>query len=433
MELPTKITNEYLESLPKIQINPTGDLTCYARYDKDNNVVFMLDNEGNFTGKVAPADTLVRFEAEAPEQQPQEEVPKMPEAIDDTEPTEEDNHRGEKKNHFFVPVLIGIAVVVVIVIAIILGKASRIVNDQQKETEQSTEQISTEGSAATTDPTITTERTEENVMVHVLTTSQDFLPGHVLQKEDFIINEVEEIEYRILAGITGIYTDVDAEQLIGQTVTKYLPSGSYLTYDDIAESYSPVNPWSRTEDKQALLTLAVTVTSDNWKQYLWGVEAKVKVETQTKIKTESTEDSTALESELPEGIKYSNSVVESMLQSTYEIQSAVVVDVLDVNGNSLFATYSSLTNIPSGYMDKKLAELYATIEAVDTLRPCSVVLALPAEEAAVITSLKVDTMNVSLLEPIPEISTDLQSETYTRMQNLGTKMAALWNTLSSEN
>lgn len=436
MEYPHKVTKEYLSSLPKIQIKPTGDVSCFVRYDEKLNLIYMLDGEGNFTGKVAPAENMEKVEnpENAKQNEPeiaQEEQP-YEEPEEDVEETEPDS-KGKKK--WLASVLIALAAVAVILVAIVLGKASIIVKDRTEvpEPTQNSEQASV---PEVTEPIVPVqseaekeEQTEKTVIV--LAAAKTLLPGQLLTAEDIQVEEIRESEYRLLAGANGLYTEENAEVLYGQTVVTYLPGGSYLTYSDLAASYNPINPWSRMEERQVLVPLSVTVTSDTWAQHLWGTEATVKIEAQTKITTENSEDEESTENTLPAGINYSNSIVESMVLDTYEIQNAVIVDVLDTAGNSLFARYSALAEIPSGFLPSVLEESFATAEDMQTLIPATIMLALPQDEAAVVSALTADSMTVSILQPVPGITTDLQSEVYNKLQNVSYALSARMDVLSA--
>lgn len=467
--LPERITNEYLNSLPKIQLTPTGDIRTYARYDKDRGIVYLLDATGCFNGKYTRADDLdkYRFEnkeasdtsdaAETPKEKPEGDTEKADETTEqspegepegkpngeqepDAEPetdqaqNQEENKEGTKKK-WVKPALCIAAVVAVIAVLFTLGKAARIVHKQKKaeqpvkETSVSATENNQEDPAALQDPDGTTIAAQESAeqTVAVLATTGDLLPGHILSEQDIQVEALSEIEYRILAGMNGYYIQEDLETILGQAVVAYLPAGSYLTYTNIAADYSPANPWSRTEERPSLVKLQVSVSADNWTHHLWGTEADIRIEAQTKI---STANEPPVESELPPGIKYSNSTVESMVMDTYEIQNAVITDVLDAKGNSLFARYCALTQIPSGYLSRKLDELYATTDALDTLKPVTIVIALPTEEATLISGLKADKLTVAVMDPMPEANTVLQSDTYNEMQNIGKALASQWKQIS---
>lgn len=436
MEYPHKVTKEYLSSLPKIQIKPTGDVSCFVRYDENLNLIYMLDGEGNFTGKVAPADNMERLESpEEPKQKEPEPVQEALPSEEAEEDVEEPETNGKGKKKWLAPVLIALAAIAVILVAIVLGKASNIVKDRTEvlEPTQNSEQAAV---PETTEPIALDQSEEEEEaqqeeMVVVLAADKTLLPGQPLTAEDIQLEEIRESEYRLIAGANGLYTEENAENLYGQMVVTYLPSGSYLTYSDLAASYNPINPWSRTEEQQGLVPLAVTVTSDTWAQHLWGTEATVKIEAQTKITTENTDGEEDTENTLPAGINYSNSIVESMVLDTYEIQKAVIVDVLDSAGNSLFARYSALAEIPSGFLSGVLEEEYATAEDMQTMIPATIMLALPQDEAAVISALSADTITVSILQAVPGITTDLQSEVYGKLQNVSYALSARMEALNT--
>lgn len=462
MKNPEKITNEELMELPKIQLQPTGDITCYGRYDKINKLVYLLDGNGNFTGKCVPAESLTKIpphQDRSEEDLVLEEPTEMPPLFEkedviipteDTDPelpsdemSDEDVLTQSPKKRKWILPAVCVAVLAIGIFAVTLGKASNIVaqKTQPKEPATTTTQPTeaelpkVEEPEPTNETTLDTEvpkeqETEPTIMVTVLSVKEPLIPGHAITANDFALEAITEIDYRLLSGMKGLYTESDLDKVTGQIITNYLPSGSYLAYEDVAEYYNPANPWNRTEDKEGLVPLKVNVNADIWTEYLWGTEASVKITTQTKVTTQTNSEDIPLESELPDGIKYSNSIVESMVVDTYDIQKGLIVDVLDSDGNSLFAQYYSLAQIPSGHLQDYL-DTYNK-ESLESLKPVTIVLAINAQEAAIITALKADSMNVELYSAMPEVETELQSNTYSALQNIGTVLAQNWNEANSQ-
>lgn len=292
------------------------------------------------------------------------------------------------------------------------------VPDEKEETAPS----ETKNQPEETEPSESTDPAE---LTYVLKAKATMLPGHVISAEDFELEGLDSIEYHALGVSGGVYTTEELDRLEGLVVVNYVPADKYLSYDDVGSQYAPANPWGRTESRQSVVTLPVSITPETLTQWLWGNYVDMEITIQTKLtspaNSSTTEDPTA-----PTGIQHHTSTVESMLVDTYMVQAAAIVDVLNEDGTSLFARYQSLASIPVVFRENEMSVAYADVNQLATDIPCYVQVAVPAEQGALLDSLNRDNMTVTISNATLNTSTDLQSAAYTSLREVGQIVANNW-------
>lgn len=448
MDVPEKITEEYLEKLPIIAIKPREGVTGKARYDAERKILYMLDENGNYTGKYGPADVPTQKLAGKSEAHLSTEPgTDLPENSEDTakEHSEKSFANTEKTSgkEFFKrnkkKIILGAVCVAVIIAGIVCGRVMHILNSQEgsetKETQasQNSEILSSEKdeTTATEATTSTTAAVNNKNTVTVLTARKTLLPGHTLSSDDFLTVTISEADYLLLDSINGVYTKAEIDVLKGQTVLTYLSAGSYVGYDDVGPTYAPVNPWRQLEKDQSTVIISVEANAETLKNILWGNQMDIQIQVQTKYTSSTSNDNTEEGTEYESGVNHSSSVIESTVVDTYICQNAVIIDVLDSNKKSLFTEYSMLTEIPFGYRTTQIEKRYYSLYEIEKAIPCFIEIAVSSEEAEIIKALDTSNMTITLGNAKPYAKTELQSDTYTALQAVGSNILSQWKALST--
>ena len=109
---------------------------------------------------------------------------------------------------------------------------------------------------------------------------------------------------------------------------RFIPAGKYLSAEDVAGQYAVCNPWAQDSG----CTFPITVDEKNLRDFLWGTVGDVKISAESPSATVETQHN---------GVGMNATIV-----NTYTVQDVVVIDLLDIQGKSLFAQYQALAQIP---------------------------------------------------------------------------------------
>lgn len=304
--------------------------------------------------------------------------------------------------------------------------------------------VPTEGTDATEPSVESTEIEPAEIKYNVLTAAAPLLPGDKLTAESFAMASLSEAEYRQACATMNVFTDKDVERLIGMECAQYAPAGQYIQYDDVVTDFSATNPWSRNSDRQSVVTLPITCNAENMASLMWGryVDVEITVETTVSVPQapqeppaetdSSTEAATEPPAETTPGVEHYSATVESTVVETYKVQAAAIVDVLDADGNSLFADFCVLGSIPDAFRAEEMARRYPTLDAVNADIPHYICVAVPAEQAAVIDPLDTTRMKVTVSNPSPWVSNELQNDLYEQFNGVCTTYVKVWTSIQEE-
>ena len=249
------------------------------------------------------------------------------------ENTENDKDDEAKKKRIFV-----IAAIIIVIISIFFS--ARIMfsgNDSQSEQQQ-------------------TESAEQQKTVAIIASSADLIPGDQITEDNIKKKSISQDTYNVLsANGAKVYKWQSHESLIDMYVTEYIPTGEYLTYDNVDTVYTqPGNPWNDADRGYSYVT--IPVNERTVKNLGYGSIINLTITKQT-VNTEQGASQDALndandgneitDSDAP-GLKHSQSAQKAYIVDTYELSNVIVCDLLNENEDSLYSAYTSLMSIPAG-------------------------------------------------------------------------------------
>ncbi len=463
MDMNDKEFREYLNRLP-IRTVRYGGVARLVRYDEKNRQAYLLDSDGNFTGRVGSAAALAAKETSAPSEEQiahNHEVEtachteKQLEQIEETSssaPEEQavqeetqlelpsdildnftlEDRSGEQEKPDKIPKWLleaGILFLVVAVLAVLWGEMKSVAPSVPHNTTPTGTSASVFNEAEETTPVDSAETTaaptEIIYDVHVLAAADTLLPGDIIHKEDFELIGVSIEEYRSISARGGVYTDEDLESLQGFQIQQFIRPGQYLSYDAVGIRYEPINPWRTLREGQVLVRIPVIVEEGFSSRYLWGNNLDLQITVQTKQETQAPTEPEGISPLLP-GVEHNSSIVESMVSDTYIFRNVVIGDILNSEAKSLLVQYSAWATIPAALKQGVMEERMPTLEAIREYLPSYVECIVSEEQAAVLQELITREMTLVLYENGPVIQTEYDEMVYTQMKETASVVETVW-------
>lgn len=373
---------EQINNLP-IRTIRVGGVLRKIRYDEESKTIFMLDENGNFTGRtrkyeLPPLEETLDVSPQVSEAEQEEDVPQIDteSAVAEVDGGEEPEIEEEQPSHgdkTHLPKWLPIAGICTIVVISLIALISALGNKVPAPVATTPVPTTTAEQALYTTPTVTEPPvTVPEYDAHILSAATNLMPGHIITVEDFILVGVTDEQLSALSSGNGLYTEDNMDSLVGLVIQDYIQQGAYLTYDDVGTVFAPANPWRSPSLGQTTVTLPVELESGFGSAYLWGNIVDLKIVCRTKQETSSPIETTP---SLP-GVEHDSSVVESMLQDTYTFGSVQVVDILDAEGHSLYADYRAWAAVPAAILPSVIADNMADADAAAKELPASIVFAV---------------------------------------------------------
>lgn len=428
---------EQINNLP-IRTIRVGGILRKIRYDEDSQTIFMLDDNGNFTGRtrkyeLPPLEESPEVSPQIPaaEQESDENIPQIDteSAMAGADGGEEQETEEEQPTDGVKMLLrkwlptIGLAAIVIIgVISFISAYRNRTpapVATTPAPTTTADQGLHT--TPTVTEPPITTPEYD----THILSAATTLMPGHKITAEDFVLVGVTYEQLSVLSSGNGLYTEDNMDSLVGLVIQDYIQQGAYLTYDDVGTVFAPANPWLSPSVGQTTVTLSVNLESGFGSAYLWGNIVDLKIVCRTKQETSSPIETTP---SLP-GVEHDSSVVESMLQDTYTFGTVQIVDILNADGNSLYADYRAWATVPAAILPSVIATNMADADAAAKELPACIVFAVTPQQAEIINGLTDKDMTVSVTEKGVVISSEYQEKVYSSLRDVSIALERRWDAI----
>ena len=435
------ITEKQLSTFPIKEIR-IGTKTQKVRFDESTNRMYLLDENGAYTGKSTIWTKPDVKQKDVPEEQdcdedlnalpltieipaPKEPAEQIENNIPQETPPKEPSEPKKKKRKLLLGAFLG--VVLLVLSAIIFGVIKRATEQETKPTgeasAQTTESTSPTTDTNTGDPTVvtdddTTAPTDNSIItIPLLAPKEGIMPGQSIKEVELTIVEVPENKYKLLSAIAMVYTDADKDRLSDMVAAKYIAAGKYLMQGDLTSKYTPVNPWEDVAPGEACVTIPVTVENDKLADYLWGNQINIKITYETSYGTPTAPG--AGNSQTPDGVLTDSTLVESTLVTTYLFRSAVICDVYNKEGNSLYPEYEKRTLLPDDVLEKYLDDRFADKDTVSNDTPCSIFVVLTQEQFDMFSALDIEAMTIEVEKVAASCETTLQRDVYTKLQEVG--------------
>ena len=214
--------------------------------------------------------------------------------------------------------------------------------------------------------------------ITVIQVTRDLIPGDILTSEDLQSAVVSAAEYNLIyTGSSPLYQWSRCEDLLETQnyVTEYIPKGLYLTYDNVSGVYPRlINPWMEAQSEIRYVSIPINEGVRTDARLNYGAIINLTIQ-----KSSRGVDTSQGEENDIDGMEVT---VVREDRVGYALQNVVVCDLLDGDGESLFARHSHLMAIPSGEQVTYLRNLFLSDSKADgALSPQYIVIGLTAAQA----------------------------------------------------
>lgn len=364
---------------------PTKDVTLggvkkKAKLDPETNAIYLLDENGNWTGKkgMAPASKPAGGGTDSTSSE---------EGQTGAAPAPKTKKVKKSKVNLLLVIIIGVLLV------LLFTKDGNIIN---------------------------TEKTYE-----VIIAMSNIQPGEKVTGK-LASKTITESEYLKYASEGGMYKPDEYELIQFYVATSFIPQDGYITYANIAKEYNKTNPWT-IETPPATITLPISATTSNLDIFLWGNELQITVTTRKVIKNT---DYPAAERPSSPGAS-SSSQLETTQIDTYTLEKVRIIDVLDKSKNSLYSKFASQAAIPTLYREDCIASRYKTLANIEDDTPAYIVVEVPSSLLSwwqqINSSLY--TRHFTYKYTGVGCENDLQLTTYTSLKTFIAQLKTRWETV----
>lgn len=340
---------ERIKSLPKRSVT-VGKESKSGYFDAENYVLYQCKEDGSLTG--------VSFNIKRPSTTP---TP-TPQSSSPAE-AEKKNPDEEKEKKFGKAQKIGAGVA--LAAAVLVGCS--MVFGQSGQTQQ--------------DPSILPGVSKNAVgpeTVKVIRTTRALIPGQQVSMADFETVEMSSSNYNQFAMFArDLCLWSRADQLVGGYVNQYMPDGHYIELSDIGSS-APVSvpPWAADVTYSWEVVLPEQ-SRDGSITFGSIVDVLVKETTNNQVASGA-----------PSGDGVTTTIDEINRIETHALNGMTVVDVLNAQGNSLYATYQAYANIPLSERREYLASaMRDDPDLEEQISPCYVILNATDKQSEIISKL----------------------------------------------
>ena len=423
----TKEEQEKIFKLPKRQF-ALGGKTIEGYYNAETLEMFMVNEKGN----LVRAGTAKASAKRPASRSTQEETKK-------SSANQAEDAKVKKKKVAFLAV-VGVVIVGICIGAVALWTGSGgSVSDALK-----TDTAAVQAEVADSDTQIVSEEepSASNGVVQVVRTTQDILAGDTLKESMFEVSSLSLYDYNsFVAGSGGIVLWEDMENLLGLKATKYVPALSYLSLDAAAVSADlGANPFTVSEDA-VLFTLSVNDVTDAGGHLTIGSVANLEVtrevydETagkatpapeaedvtiETNVVTEEAAAETEEESPITTGVQVDEAVSRTYTVNIYHLENAVVTDILNASGVSVYSYYAPYLDVPTAKQADLLADMVSDEEFMESVTPAFVVVSISATQAEAVGDTSGDSIELI-------VSGDL-SEDYSELATVSSSLRDVMHT-----
>lgn len=379
-----------------------GNIATRGLFDEANRRFYLLDEDGNWTRKVAIIKSPVppsdeedseedndEVEPDSEEQASEEKEKKKNGLLGLLSKAKSDPDVAEAKAsamaklssqvskrlpitwlHILIAGLI-LAILMIVVIAPTINQVFRRSNPglQPPPTSSSSSAAPVESSQQQVDPA-TEDPTLSNI--NVIQVKQALIPGDTITAENIQAAGISAADYELLraSGRTLYQWDV-ANNLIGMVVTKYIPKGGYLASGDESTTYSPSpNPWVNEQQDMTYVTVPLNEKATD---PLLNFGSQINLDVVKTITTTQEPDSATGET------------VTVIKSKEYKYHPATICDILNADGESLYPYYYAYMSIPAAErLDYLKSVLLSNPTLKEKLTPAAVRIKIGTADAQVI-------------------------------------------------
>lgn len=218
--------------------------------------------------------------------------------------------------------------------------------------------------------------------IQVVQVVSDLIPGDVITESNIKCSTISKETFStITLGGTGLYQWRSKDSLLDQYVTKYIPAGQFLAYENVAAVYnaSP-NPWVNEQAGKVYVSIPLgELEIDDSFNYGSVFDMTIQKQTVSETPNDTTGEVDPLT--VP-GLDHEKSVQQSLVVDTFKLSNLIICDLENGGGKSIYTLYKSFAGIPVGeqptYIRRALANDTGLIEA---LSPAAIRIKITQEQA----------------------------------------------------
>lgn len=314
-----------------------------------------------------------------------------------------------------------VVVIVVVIAAVSGGKFGK---DRDDDALSSTESVSTVlGDYPQEKPTKQTEVFDDSsiaeggmteaAVVSILTTTTDIYPGTQITEDMIQKTQILLSDFRNANLSSGLYTLEELPGIVGMYADQFIPANCYLTYENIATEFVRVNPWDAELSGGYILDIPMSITAENISKFIFGCSLDLKITATTQADTTKDEESEAVSGD---GIQQEDS--EAMKILTYSVTGVRVVDLLNMDGASLFGTYMAFGDVPAVHLQDALLHRYSSNVAAAEEMPVMIRVRITEDQHKILGNLSWDNATIELINSVPVADNELQLNTAQTMEKI---------------
>lgn len=367
---------ENWESMPVVNAM-IGSNQKKIKYDKETGLVYLLDDNGNWTGEKATAPPAMKASL-------LKNTTELEEAADNPKDIQKRKQRPQKSK--LTPLLI---IIIVVLAAIIFIQNS-----------------SGGGSKSYT----------------VIIAMQNIQPGEKINDKLATLSISAE-EYMQYSSAGGVYLEGDFESIEDYVATSFIPQDGVITYTNVGTTYIATNPWNL-KDKPYTITIPVEATTDNLEQFIWGTTTDITFNAKKVI-----DENAYPEADYPiTSDADSNSTLQSIHIITYLMKNVTIVDVLNNQKESLFSSYAAMASVPELYQKESLNARYTNGKQVQSDTPAYIQIEVTKETKEWWDLLtRRYTVKVALEVTGKNCGNSLQTDIYNSIKTMLPAMKSAWS------
>lgn len=254
----------------------------------------------------------------------------------------------------------------------------------------------------------------ENLTMVGMRVNRDLLPGEKITDADIekVSFSADIYNQAAFNGVTPLTWDT-LPNVVGLYVNQFVHEGQILASNMVTGIYNnALNPFKPANDSNYVyLEIPVNFTYKHLDSVTIGKKMNFSIETKT-----FTDKNQSIGSEEVAGLEHTSSITEQTLTDIYRLKNVPVVDLIALDGSSLFDVYSIYNQIPDGdlqtYLQKVMEEEFFAAKELEELNGedltaenyfkkfsvAKIVIRLPAEQGAAIKKLTPQNTYVTISE-----------------------------------
>lgn len=345
------------------------------KYDKDSGLVYLLDDEGNWTGEKATAPPALKASL-------LKNVTEESSADGESAPLRKPKAQKSKLTPFLIIIIIVLAAI------IFMQNGSNIIGTNT---------------------------------YSVIIAMQNIQPGEEVDGK-LAAKTISAEEYMQYSTAGGVYLASDFASIEDYVATSFIPQDGVITYTNVGTSYIATNPWKQ-KTKPYTITIPIEATTDNLSQLIWGTTANITITAKKVLSENKYPDADPPVADEVED----SSTLQTIHIVTYRMDNVTIVDVLSSQKQSLFADYAAMASVPELYQEDSLKARYTNGTQVQSDTPAYIQIEVSEDTVewwAVVT--RRYTISVSLEATGKDCGTELQTSIYNSIKAMLPSMKSAW-------